>query len=111
MEQRAFTWVLLGTSFPKNPGQGKLQQHNKDETNMDRDHAGSSHQIKNSIDRAEVADRSKTNRASLVAQQFSATFSPGSDPGDPGWSPMSGSRMEPASSSAFVSASLSLMNK
>ena len=58
---------------------------------MDRDHAGSSHQIKNSIDRAEVADRSKTNRASLVAQQFSATFSPGSDPGDPGWSPMSGS--------------------
>ena len=36
-------------------------------------------------------------------------FGPGRDPGDPGSSPMSGSRcMEPASPSAYVSASLSL---
>ena len=44
-----------------------------------------------------------------MAQQFSAAFSPGPDPGDPGSSPTSGSRcMEPASVSACVSASLSL---
>ena len=36
-------------------------------------------------------------------------FGPGHDPGDPGLNPMSGSRcMEPASPSAYVSASLSL---
>ena len=29
--------------------------------------------------------------AAWVAQQFSATFGPGGDPGDPGWSPALGS--------------------
>ena len=47
--------------------------------------------------------------ASRVAQQFSAAFSPGRDPGDRGSNPTSGSRcMDPASPSACVSASLSL---
>ena len=32
-----------------------------------------------------------TPRAAPVAQWFSAAFSPGHDPGDPGWSPTSGS--------------------
>ena len=51
--------------------------------------------------------------AARVAQWFSAAFSPGRDPGDPGsslaWAPC----MEPASPSAWVSASpsVSLMNK
>ena len=48
-----------------------------------------------------------TYRAALMAQWFSATFSPGHDPGDLGLSPMSGS-VEPASPSACVSASLSV---
>ena len=44
-----------------------------------------------------------------VAQRFGACLGPGRDPEDPGSSPTSGSRcMETASSSAYVSASLSL---
>ena len=49
--------------------------------------------------------------AARVAQQFSATFSPGRDPGDPDRVPRWAPCMEPASPSACVSASLSLMNK
>ena len=52
--------------------------------------------------------------AAWVAQRFSAAFSPGCDPGDPGSSSTSGSLQQPASPSACVSASLSLcvsMNK
>ena len=45
--------------------------------------------------------------AAQVAEGFSTTFSSGPDPGDLGWSPTSGSRHEPASPSACVSASLS----
>ena len=48
------------------------------------------------------------NQAVPVAQQFSAAFGPGLDPGVPGSSPTLGSSMEPASPSACVSASLSL---
>ena len=48
--------------------------------------------------------------AELVAQQLSAALGLGGGPGDPGWSPTSGSLhgMELASPSACVSASLSL---
>ena len=45
-----------------------------------------------------------------VAQWFSATFSPGCDPGDQGSSPMSGS-LHRACVSASLSLSLCLMNK
>ena len=44
--------------------------------------------------------------AARVAQRFSAAFSPGHDPGDPGSSLRQASGMEPASPSACVSASL-----
>ena len=48
-------------------------------------------------------------RDTWVAQWFSTTLIPEHDPGDPGSNPTSGSRcMEPASPSAYVSASLSL---
>ena len=54
--------------------------------------------------------KEKMDRAAWVAQQFSATFSPGPDPGDPGSSLVSGRApyMEPASPSACVSAFFSL---
>ena len=43
------------------------------------------------------------------AAGLTPAFGPGRNPGDPGSNPTSGSRcMEPASSSAYVSASLSL---
>ena len=51
-------------------------------------------------------EKNGLSRAALVAQQFSAVFGPGCDPGDQGLSPMLGSLhcMEPASPSACVSA-------
>ena len=47
-------------------------------------------------------------RAAQVAQQFSAAFGLGHDPGDPGWSPHWAPCRKPASPSACVSASLSV---
>ena len=54
--------------------------------------------------------------AAQVAQRFSATCSPGCDPGDPGWSPTSGSLHGacfslPVSLCLSLSLSVFLMNK
>ena len=43
--------------------------------------------------------------AAQVAQWFSTAFSPGCDPGDPGWSPTLGSLQGACFSSACVSSS------
>ena len=60
-----------------------------------------------------MLDKLAKKRVARVAQQFSAAFSPGPDPGDPGWVPPQAPYVEPASPSARVSAflSLSLINK
>ena len=57
------------------------------------------------------ANMKQKEKAAPVAQWFGAACSPGRDPGDPGWVPRRAPSMEPASPSAYVSASVSLMNE
>lgn len=63
------TWVLLGTSFFKSPGQWKVQQHNKDRTNVDPDHASQIMDSDHSFPIAEVAGRTKLNKTSQKNKQ------------------------------------------